>query len=179
MKQRFCFCPKCGGKLGYLPRGGIDRLTCESCGYVMYENPVVGVAGIYLQEGRILLGRRSKTSTYPGLWCIPCGYVEYNEDVWEAVKREFLEETGLEIKPERVFTVLSNFHNPQLHTVGIWFSVSVVGGSIKAGDDLDQVAFFSLDAVPALAFPTDYTVLAMLRDRGKASTVPCVTQKQG
>lgn len=165
MKQRFLFCPKCGGKFSYVPHGGIDRLTCGSCHYIMYENPVVGVAGICLQNGEILLGRRSKTSTYPGLWCIPCGYVEYNEDVWEAVKREFLEETGLDVKPERVFTVLSNFHNPDLHTVGIWFCVSVTGGAVKAGDDLDAVAFFPLDAAPPLAFPTDHTVIAMLHDQ--------------
>ncbi|MDU4961390.1 MAG: NUDIX hydrolase [Sporomusaceae bacterium] len=161
--QRFSFCPQCGGRLFYQPRGGVDRLTCGSCGYILYENPVVGVAGIHLSDGRILLGRRSPQSSYPGLWCIPCGYVEYNEDVWDAVQREFLEETGLHIKPERVFTVLSNFHNPQLHTVGIWFCVSVTGGRIEAGDDLDRVAFFSLDDVPPLAFPTDYLVLDMLR----------------
>lgn len=173
MQQRFSFCPKCGGSLSYTARNGTERLICGSCGYVMYENPVVGVAGICLQDNKILLGRRSAHSTYPGLWCIPCGYVEYNEDVWEALKREFFEETGLLVQPEHVFTVLSNFHNPQMHTVGIWFSVSVVGGSVQAGDDLDQVDFFPLDAVPALAFPTDYTVISMLSSQAQAKQAKC------
>ena len=99
--------------------------------------------------------------------CIPCGYVEYTEDVRAAVKREFFEETGLAVEPGAVFTVLSNFHNPQLHTVGIWFFVRVSSGRLTPGDDIDQVEFFALDAVPPLAFPTDATVIEMLRSQAE------------
>lgn len=165
MNQRFSFCPKCGGRLKSLLRDGRSRLVCESCTYVLYENPIVGVAGILMNEKKLLLGRRSSASTYAGLWCIPCGYVEYDEDVWTAVSREFREETGLKVEPAAVFTVLSNFHNPQTHTVGIWFMVQQVDGRLLAGDDLDQVAYFSLDSIPPLAFPTDAQVIGMLRDR--------------
>ena len=165
MKQRFNFCPKCGGRLTYRPRHGVERLTCDSCAYIMYENPVVGVAGILLEKGRILLGRRAETSTYPGLWCIPCGYVEYTEDVRQALIREFAEETGLCVQPEAVFTVLSNFHNPEVHSVGIWFFVTVIGGALCPGDDIDQVAYFPLESVPALAFPTDAQVIEKLAEQ--------------
>lgn len=161
LQQRFFFCPKCGGKLEYKCRGKQYRLTCRSCGYVMYENPVVGVAAIIMDDrNRILLGRRN--NTYKGLWCIPCGYVEYHEDVYTAVRREFKEETNLDIEVTGVFTVQSNFHNPEEHTVGIWFQAVVVGGSLKAGDDLDQLGYFDLDAVPTLAFPTDRIVIDQL-----------------
>lgn len=163
MNQRFFFCPKCGGKLAYRIRNTVERLTCDRCGYVFYENPVVGVAGILLHNNKLLLGRRAAHATYPGLWCIPCGYVEYTEDVRVALKREFAEETGLNIAPGSVFTVLSNFHNPEIHTVGIWFNVTTVGGQLCAGDDLDAVDFFALTDVPTLAFPTDYQVIAMLK----------------
>lgn len=140
-RQRFWFCPKCGGKLSYKKRSdGNERLTCGSCGYVLYENPVVGVAAVIMQEGKVLLGRRAQNSTYPGLWCIPCGYVEYDEDVYAAVIRECREETGLVIAVREVFTVLSNFHNPEVHTVGIWFMAEVTGGELQPGDDVDQVA---------------------------------------
>lgn len=164
-KQRFSFCPKCGGALALKPRRERERLTCSACGYVMYENPVVGVAAIVLDGERILLGRRAGWSTYPGLWCIPCGYVEYDEDVYAAIKREFCEETGLTIEVDGVFTVLSNWHNPEAHTVGIWFDARVAGGRLEAGDDLDAVEYFALDAPPPLAFPTDATVIAMLKER--------------
>ncbi len=162
MKQRFFFCPKCGGGLEYRDCEGRERLTCSDCGYILYENPVVGVAAIvFNRDGRILLGRRN--GSYRGLWCIPCGYVEYDEDVFDAVVREFKEETGLDIKINGVFTVQSNFHNPELHTVGIWFRAEVVGGELKAGGDLDEVGYFELSTPPPLAFPTDALVIEKLR----------------
>jgi 8-oxo-dGTP diphosphatase len=164
-KQRFHFCPKCGGRLGWQRRHDRERLACGACGYMMYENPVVGVAAIVMEEGRLLLGRRASWSTYPGKWCIPCGYVEYDEDVYDAIKREFREETGLTIEPAGVYTVLSNWHNPEAHTVGIWFSATVTGGQLRAGDDLDEVGYFPLDGVPPLAFPTDAVVIEMLQSR--------------
>ncbi len=131
----------------------------------MYENPIVGVAAIVLDGGRILLGRRAAGSTYAGLWCIPCGYVEYDEDVRAAIVREFREETGLDIVPGEVFTVLSNWHNPATHTVGIWFLATVSGGRLTPGDDLDAAEYFPLEATPPLAFPTDAIVIEMLRAR--------------
>lgn len=160
--QRYSYCPKCGSKLIYKYDGERNRLTCSHCGYILYENPVVGVAAIIInKQNQILLGRRD-TGLYKGLWCIPCGYLEYDEDVWEGVKREFKEETNLDIHPTRVYTVQSNFHNPELHSVGIWFEASIIGGDLQAGDDLDQVQYFSLTQLPELAFPTDRTVINYL-----------------
>ena len=163
MKQRFWFCPKCGGRLEYKKLDDRSRLVCGQCGYVLYENPIVGVAGIVREGTKILLGRRSAGSTCPGLWCIPCGYVEYDEDVYDAVKREVQEETGLKVEVNGVYTVRSNWHNPEIHTVGIWFFTQVVGGELRPGDDIDAVDFFSMDALPPLAFPTDRSVIDALR----------------
>jgi 8-oxo-dGTP diphosphatase len=155
MEQRFFYCPKCGGRLKYRNHSERERLTCTVCAYVFYENPVVGVAVIVLdQEGRILLGKRN--GSYSGLWCIPCGYVEY------AAAREFNEETNLDIKINKVYTVQSNFHNPETHTVGIWFLAEVVGGELKAQADLDEMGYFNLVSPPALAFPTDALVIEKL-----------------
>ncbi len=138
------------------------RLTCVSCGYICYENPVVGVAAIVLNDKRqILLGRR-KNGKYKGRWCIPCGYVEYDEDVYDGVVRETAEETGLNVEICGVFTVLSNFHEPECHSVGIWFRANVIGGQPRAGDDIDQLGYFSPDSLPPMAFPTDEKVIDML-----------------
>lgn len=175
-EQRYLFCPKCSGKLNLYPVNGTDRLVCEVCGFVFYENPIVGVAVIVRDEyGAILLGRRGKNSSYPGLWCIPCGYVEYDEEVRAAARREFLEETGLEVELGGVFTVQSNFHNPEVHTVGIWFKAEVTGGTIQAGDDLDAVDWFRVNSPPPLAFPTDKSVMEMIvEERSDALGVePC------
>jgi ADP-ribose pyrophosphatase YjhB (NUDIX family) len=95
--------------------------------------------------------------------------VEWDEDVRAAAEREFAEETGLQVRTGTVLAAHSNFHNPVQHTVGIWFRGDVIGGRLAAGDDLRDVAYFSLDALPAaLAFPTDRLVLDQLRRARRA-----------
>ena len=171
MPREFSFCPKCGAGFGRRAIHGLDRLVCPDCSFVFWQNPAVGVAVIVLDDrGRVLLGRRSR-GALRGAWCIPCGYVEYDEDVREAARREFREETGLEVVLGEVFAVHSNFHNPAMHTVGVWFrGRAAAGGEPRAADDLDQVRYFPLDDLPeAIAFPTDRIVLADLRRASRAA----------
>jgi 8-oxo-dGTP diphosphatase len=162
--MRYKYCPKCGGTLRLNDNQDIARPVCTECGFVFYQNPAVGVAAIVIREKKILLGKRN--GTYKGQWCIPCGYVEWEEDVYDAARREFEEETGLQVQIEGVYAVLSNFHNPEQHTVGIWFLAKETGGSLKAKDDLEEAAFFSYGQLPDLAFPTDKRVLKKLKEEG-------------
>jgi len=152
-------------------RNGHERLVCRDCGIILYVNPAVGVAVVVRRGGDILWGRRA-WGPYAGAWCLPCGYVEWGEEVRAAAAREFAEETGLVVEAGEVLAVHSNFHDADRLTVGLWFAGRVVGGILKAGDDLSEVAFLPLDAPPSpLAFPTDELVLAELR-AGKARLIP-------
>jgi 8-oxo-dGTP diphosphatase len=165
----FQFCPRCGDRLQPRPQAGQPRLCCPGCGFIFYRNPAVGVAVVLLEDRQILLGRRAR-GQYKGQWCIPCGYVEWGEEVRAAARREFLEETGLDVEIGPVYAVHSNFHNPQSLTVGIWFSGNLIGGTLEARDDLDMVGYFPLDALPEpLAFPTDLLVLERLRQEPQPS----------
>jgi ADP-ribose pyrophosphatase YjhB (NUDIX family) len=145
-----------------------------------YRNPIAVVAGILLSvrdgpppPGRevppsvashILLVRRS--GTHRGSWCIPCGYIEYDEEIRAALAREMREETGLTVEARKVYAVHSNFHDPEQHTVGTWFLTRFLGGGLKAGDDASDAGFFPLQALPGpLAFPTDLEVLVRLGGR--------------
>ena len=65
-----------------------------------------------------------------------------------------------------VLQVASNFHDPAKPTVGVWFAARVTGGELRAGDDAEEAAYFSLDALPDLAFPTDRELLARWRREG-------------
>ena len=163
----YLFCPRCAEPLTASTRGGLPRPTCESCGFVHFRNPAVGVAVVLLDDvGRVLLGRRSAGGNV-GEWCIPCGYVEWGEDIRDAARREFLEETGISIELGEVCAVHSNFHNISSLTVGVWFYGKQIGGQLLASDDLDQIDWFSPHDPPEpLAFPTDRLVLTQLAQRG-------------
>jgi len=154
------FCPDCGSRL---VSGERRWPECPGCGYVAYRNPVVGVAMVVRDaDGRVLMGCRAH-GEYAGLWCIPCGYVEWGEDVREAAARELAEETGLAATAGAVLAVHSNFHNAKQLTVGIWFAAEAVSGSLAPADgEFSKLAFFSPSAAPPLAFPTDALVLQQL-----------------
>jgi ADP-ribose pyrophosphatase YjhB (NUDIX family) len=169
--SHYRFCPCCGGLLTQKVRYGHQRLVCRECRQILYVNPAVGVAVLVRRREEILWGRR-KSGRFAGHWCIPCGYVEWGEEVRAAAVREFQEETGLIVELGPVLSVHSNFHDSERLTVGLWFAGQVVGGTLKPGDDLDQVGFYPLSSPPApLAFPTDELVLAELRG-GSAKLIP-------
>ena len=170
-KSEFQFCPQCATPLDTIQRREMTRLACPVCGFVLRRYPVAGVGIVVLNGQKVLLGRRVRVRFGAGAWCIPCGYIEWGEDVRAAARREFLEETGLEVEIGQVYAVHSNFHDPNAFTVGIWFRAMVVGGTLQAGDDLDAVEFFPLNALPEpLAFPTDRLVLDQLRQELKTSS---------
>jgi ADP-ribose pyrophosphatase YjhB (NUDIX family) len=163
MSRGYRYCPRCATPFIRRIIHHDERLVCPTCAFIFWQNPVVGVAVIVMDADRIILGRRAR-GAYKGAWCIPCGYVEYDEDVRQAAQREFQEETGLLVQVGDVYTVHSNFHNPDMHSVGIWFRGTVLGGDLRPADDIDEVTYVPLYDLPDnLAFPTDRLVLARLR----------------
>lgn len=157
MRSPFRYCPYCTHELQPFSDGERLRFSCPACGWVHYANPTVGVAVVLIEGGGLLLGER-----LDGGWCIPCGHVEWEESVEQAARREYAEETGLEVALEGVLGVHSNFHDPDHHTVGVWYRGRRLGGELCAGGDLSQVSFFPLSTLPELKFPTDRLVASKL-----------------
>ena len=131
------------------------------------RQPSVGVAIVVRDDdGRVLLGKRA-VGWGAGEWCIPCGSLEWGEDVRAAAERELLEETGLRAQAGEVVAVHSNFHDPERLTVGIWFAgEDVTGEPVPADGELSEVGYFDPAEPPPLAFPTDALVLAQLAEEG-------------
>jgi 8-oxo-dGTP pyrophosphatase MutT (NUDIX family) len=60
--------------------------------------PLVEVAGCYLEVGgKLLLLKRSQTSSQGGKWGVPAGKVEKGETPEEGARRELFEETGIAV----------------------------------------------------------------------------------
>ncbi len=165
----FTWCPHCRFRLAPDQVGGLVRMVCSGCGFVHFRNPGVGVAGVAIEGGRILMVERGPSSTRAGTWCIPCGYLDYGEEVRHGAAREVQEETGLVVDVGEVIWVASNFHDPAKLTVGIWFECEVIGGDLLAGDDAADARWFPLDQLPELAFETDRRLLETLAERRQVS----------
>jgi 8-oxo-dGTP diphosphatase len=144
------------------------RPRCATCGFIFFANPGVGAACVIRDGvGRVLLVQRGPRQFGAGRWCFPCGFVEWDEDVREAARREALEEAGIAVVVGDPVQVASNFHEPEKPTVGIWFEARMIDPTAApvAGDDAVGVGWFDPAAPPPLAFPTDASLLARLASR--------------
>lgn len=155
------YCPRCAGALAPLVAAGRARLQCRGCGWIRYRNPTVGAAIALVERHELLIGQRGD-----GGFCIPCGHVEWDETVEAAAIREFLEETGLSVRIERLLAAHSNFHRADQHTVGVWYQGARYGGELRAGGDLAAVRFYRYGDLPPLCFPTDRLVVDQLHREG-------------
>ncbi len=50
-----------------------------------------------ISDGKVLIAKRKEEKMFSGMWDIPGGKLEDNESLYTGIKREVLEETGLEI----------------------------------------------------------------------------------
>ena len=147
-------CPRCGHAL---ERNG-GRAHCASCGSTYYANSSPAVEGLLERDGKVLLARRA-VEPRRGYWDIPGGFLEEGEEPLAGLRREFREETGLEITPvEWLGTHLEPYDN--YFVLGLTWRVTA-DGEPRAADDVEQLGFFGPDELPAeMAFAHQDTLLA-------------------
>jgi ADP-ribose pyrophosphatase YjhB (NUDIX family) len=138
---------------------GYERDKCRDCGFLHYQNPKPGVVVQIRRGDSVLLGKRRGTVAF-GKWCLPGGFINFEEDYLTAAHREIREETGLEIEITGIISVVSNFFLPEMHTLVVVLSGVPAGGELRAGDDLGEVDWFPLEGpLPPLAFESDAHIL--------------------
>lgn len=109
------------------------------------RHPILGVGAIIFRRDRVLLIERGKPPL-KGFWSLPGGAVETGERLEESVRREVLEETGLVIKPVRLFTIFERIMRDdrgeaEYHYVLLDYLCRVTGGTLKAASDVSRVAW--------------------------------------
>jgi ADP-ribose pyrophosphatase YjhB (NUDIX family) len=159
MSRRFC--ERCGAAVGVEDVDGRPRQVCSECGTVFYQNPLPVAACVVLNDRREVLLVRRRYEPHRGEWCLPTGFAEVGETIEEAALRELREETGLEGSVYRLLTarsLTSDFYGDLLF---VCFEVEATGGSERAGDDAEEIAFFGLADMPPLAFESHTEAVAM------------------
>lgn len=149
------YCPRCATALRRRVAFGRRRQVCPGCGYVHFNEPKVAVGVLATRRGRLLLVRRNH-EPHLGEWSFPSGYVDAGEVLEDAAVRETKEETGLDVRIERLLGAWSSRGEP---VVFIAYSARVVGGRIEVGPECMEVRFFAPDALPPLAFPHDEAIV--------------------
>ncbi|MFT3893499.1 MAG: NUDIX domain-containing protein [Anaerolineales bacterium] len=134
------------------------RPICPQCGWIHFIDPKVAAAVLLEQDETVLLVRRVN-EPFRGLWTLPAGFVNGGEDPAEAAVRECLEETGLSVRVRRVFDIVAGKEHPRGADFVIVYQVELLGGELRPDDDADAVEWFSLSALPPLAFRATQKVL--------------------
>jgi 8-oxo-dGTP diphosphatase len=101
----------------------------------LYGNRIrVRVCGICIENEQILLVCHRPILGKNDYWCPPGGGVDEGETAIEALKREFLEETGYEIEVAQLLKT-KEFVQPPLHAIELYFSVKILSGNLIVGHD--------------------------------------------
>jgi ADP-ribose pyrophosphatase YjhB (NUDIX family) len=112
---------------------------------VFRKAPTLGARAVVVKDSKFLLVRQ----TYYKGWFLPGGAVDRGESFEEAVKRELLEECGIESKATMLLGVYLNKKGRRDDHIGIYV-VSEFSGDARMVDpnEIAEVKFFSLEELP-------------------------------
>ncbi len=106
----------------------------------------LAVSAVIFDQGKVLLAHRRDIDW----WNLPGGGMEPGETVDEALMREVLEETGLQVEIERLVGVYSK---PQKNEVVLTFQCNVVGGTPRETEETRACCYFAPGNLPSNTLP--------------------------
>lgn len=142
------FCTRCGSPLvSRIPAGDSrERLCCDNCGFVHYDNPKVLVACMMSWQGRALWLRRAN-APHAGLWGMPMGFMEVGETPRAAAARELREETLVDVDPETLSLYIMGSLT-RMNEIHIVFRGELPSDYCGIGEEVLEVALLEEDEVP-------------------------------
>ena len=124
------------------------------------------MGGFHIGAFAIILGERDEALLCLredlNIWNLPGGRVEQDESPWEAVVREVEEETGLEVRVERLAGV---YWRPRESEVAFSFVCRVVGGEVRRTWEAVETGYFALEEVPERSNRRHVEMVLDARDR--------------
>ncbi|MBX2921375.1 MAG: NUDIX hydrolase [Chitinophagaceae bacterium] len=114
------------------------------------------VFGYAKNDGVSVLLIQRKYDPFKNSWAIPGGFVLENESLEEAVRRELLEETGIEVNYlEQLYTFGDPGRDPRQRIIAVSYFGLVKASlyqELKASTDAENAKWFNIKKLPALAF---------------------------
>lgn len=130
-----------------IPIDKVKNLFCNEAGY---QTPKLDTRAAVFKDGKILLVRENN-----GKWSLPGGWVDVNVSVGENAVKEVKEESGLDVRAERIIAVQDrNKHNLPVYAYGIckiFVLCSLIGGHFESNIETTGFDYFTLDDLPPLA----------------------------
>ena len=80
-----------------------------------------------VKDDKILLVRHKKENAYD-FFVAPGGGVEGTESVFDAAKREVLEETSILVEPIKM-VYIEEFYNPEVRSIKVWIKCNYLSGT--------------------------------------------------
>ena len=94
----------------------------------------IRACGICIEDNKILLAKHHSLGKSGILWAPPGGGMVFGETTEQALKREFVEETGLNVSIEKFLCVNEYIVSP-LHAIELFFIVKKIDGIMLTGVD--------------------------------------------
>jgi 8-oxo-dGTP diphosphatase len=134
------------------------------------QAPMVGVGAVVIDGDHVLLIRRGQ-EPMKGQWSLPGGALEVGETLLDGVRREVLEETGLEVEPVALIEVLDRIVRDedgrvQFHYVLVDYLCRVTGGKLCCATDAVDARWASLNELDGVAAFTVEVVRKAFREHG-------------
>ena len=127
----------------------------------------LAVRGICEYDNKILLLKvRSKSAHDAGRWEIPGGKVKKCEFFDDALKREYLEETGLDIDVCELYNVVRNDYtacktNEEVKSVQLIMKVTCKNDNVTISEEHDDYGWFSPDEIDKMIKENQLTTPAV------------------
>ena len=103
---------------------------------------------------KVLLVKRG-IEPFKGKWAIPGGFIQINESLEDAAKRELLQETGIKnIYMEQLYTFGDPKRDPRERVITVAYMALIPNENLRlrATTDASDVTWFSIKSLPELAF---------------------------
>ena len=165
-EPEFRFCPRCSDGLELRPSGDARLLhpTCVSCGFVLWQNRTPCVDALIARgngrDSEVLLGRQSDGSG----WDLPGNFLNATDTIEPALRRECRREMDIDVEVGELLGAYEDMYRGTA-IVTLVYLCRVRSGEPRPADLIDEVRWFPIVTLPAMASAAGQGAVAELRRR--------------